>query len=40
MTSIIGAESIGLLAARATTQYGLDTNVLDIVDRGRLDAST
>jgi threonine dehydrogenase-like Zn-dependent dehydrogenase len=40
MTSITGAGPIGLLAARTTTQYALDRNVLDIVDRGPLDAST
>jgi NADPH-dependent 2,4-dienoyl-CoA reductase/sulfur reductase-like enzyme len=38
MTSIIGAGPIGLLAARATTQYGLETDVLEIVDRGPPDA--
>jgi threonine dehydrogenase-like Zn-dependent dehydrogenase len=31
---ITGAGPIGLLAALATSQYGLDTHVVDIVDRG------
>ena len=31
---ITGAGPIGLLAALATTQYGLDTYVVDIVDSG------
>lgn len=32
---ITGAGPIGLLAALATTQYGLDTYVVDIVESGR-----
>jgi hypothetical protein len=40
MKSITGAGPIGLLAARTTMHCGLDTSVLDIVDREPLDAST
>jgi NADPH-dependent 2,4-dienoyl-CoA reductase/sulfur reductase-like enzyme len=38
MTSIIGADPIGLLAARVATRCGLDTKALDIVEREAPDA--